>query len=249
MKVSIITPAYNAENYIFKTYNFIRQQTHMDWEWLVTDDQSTDNTLSILNDLSKSDIRVRVYTNSKNSGAALSRNNSIKYVSGEFVAFLDSDDTWLPSKLSKQIEFMEKNSVDFSFTAYELISEDGNSLGKNVDTHLTEPVSYEEMLRKKATLGCSTVMIRRSAFDDISMPLIRTGQDYGLWLKLLKTGAKAYPLPEVLTQYRILPNSISRNKLKKAKRQWQIYREIEKLNLLKSFECFFFYAWRAVFRK
>ncbi|WP_305838815.1 hypothetical protein [Photobacterium leiognathi] len=81
------------------------------------------------------------------------------------------------------------------------------------------------------------------------MPLIRTGQDYGLWLKLLKTGKNAYKFNQVLTQYRILPNSISRNKIKKAKRQWQIYREIEKLPLLTSIECFCFYAYRAVFRK
>ena len=105
------------------------------------------------------------------------------------------------------------------------------------------------MLKKKATLGCSTVMLRRNAFDDITMPLLRTGQDYATWLKLLKTGQNAYPLIDVLTQYRILPNSISRNKVKKAKRQWQIYREVEKLSLYKSAVSFCFYAWRAVFRK
>ncbi|MGY0650206.1 MAG: glycosyltransferase family 2 protein, partial [Paraglaciecola chathamensis] len=87
------------------------------------------------------------------------------------------------------------------------------------------------------------------AFPDIQMPLLRTGQDYATWLKLLRAGAKAFVIPEPLTGYRILPNSISRNKVKKAKRQWQIYREVEGLRFFKSLECFLFYAWRAVFRK
>jgi teichuronic acid biosynthesis glycosyltransferase TuaG len=105
------------------------------------------------------------------------------------------------------------------------------------------------MLKKRATLGCSTVMLRKSGFEDISMPLIRTGQDYATWLKLLKTGNEAYLLNDVLTSYRIRPNSISRNKFKKAKRQWQIYRELEQLPMLKSLVCFCNYVWRAVFRK
>ena len=249
MKVSIITPSYNSEEWIEFTYKTLLNQTYTDFEWIVTDDCSTDYSCEIINRLSREDQRITLFKNPINAGAAVSRNNSIAHAIGDFIAFIDSDDIWLPDKLEKQIKFMEDNNIDFSFTAYELVDEKGNPIGQKVDTHLTGPVSYEDMLRKKATLGCSTVMLRRSAFDDISMPLIRTGQDYGLWLKLLKTGVKAYPIPEVLTQYRILPNSISRNKVKKAKRQWQIYREIEKLALLKSIECFCFYAWRAVFRK
>ncbi|MFA0075117.1 glycosyltransferase family 2 protein [Vibrio cyclitrophicus] len=249
MLISIITPSFNSENLIQETYKHIVNQSYDCWEWIVTDDCSSDKTLDILESLAKDDHRISVFKNNKNSGAAVSRNNSIKKAKGDFIAFIDSDDLWLSDKLEKQVTFMLNCGVDFSFTAYELINENGDSKGKKVDTHLITPISYEDMLRKKATLGCSTVMLRRSAFDDISMPLIRTGQDYGLWLKLLKTGTLAYPMTEVLTQYRILPNSISRNKLKKSKRQWQIYRKIEKLPLFKSIECFCFYAWRAVFRK
>ncbi|MBY8082152.1 glycosyltransferase [Vibrio fluvialis] len=249
MLLSIITPSYNSSDLIVETYGAINAQSLSNFEWLITDDCSSDITFYLLKNLACNDERIKIFRNRVNSGAAVSRNNSISNASGDFVAFIDSDDLWLPDKLEKQVRFMEENNIDFSFTAYELIDEQGNPTGQKVDTHLTGPVSYEDMLRKKATLGCSTVMLRRSAFEDISMPLIRTGQDYGLWLKLLKTGVKAYPMPEVLTQYRILPNSISRNKVKKAKRQWQIYREIEKLPLLKSIECFCFYAWRAVFRK
>lgn len=247
--ISIISASYNCDSIIRDTYFSLDEQTCSDWSWFITDDSSFDQTYQVLKEISITDSRVKVFRNNVNSGAAFSRNNSLFFIDGDFIAFIDSDDLWLPDKLEKQIKFMNDNNIDFSFTAYELIDENGNKIGKQVDTHLTGPVSYEDMLRKKATLGCSTVMLRRSAFDDISMPLIRTGQDYALWLKLLKTGVKAYPMPEVLTQYRILPNSISRNKFKKAMRQWQIYREIEKLPLLKSIECFCFYAWRAVFRR
>jgi len=139
--------------------------------------------------------------------------------------------------------------IDFSFTAYTLIDHRGESIGKTVDATQAGFFTYEDMLRKKATLGCSTVMLRRNAFSDITMPLLRTGQDYATWLKLLKSGKNAYLLSEVLTCYRIMPNSISRNKIKKAKRQWQIYREVESLPFIKAVTCFTFYAWRALFRK
>ena len=249
MLISIITPTYNSQEEIEETYLSIKSQTYSNWEWLVTDDCSEDDTFNILNELSANDERIKIFRNKNNLGAAHSRNNSIVHSSGDYLAFIDSDDLWLPSKLENQLSFMVGNDVDFSFTAYELINEDGLKFGKIVDSHLNSPVYYEDMLRKKATLGCSTVMLRKSAFNDLSMPLIRTGQDYALWLKLLKAGGGAHVLNSVLTQYRILPDSISRNKFKKAKRQWEIYRKIENLGLLKSLECFFFYAWRAVFRK
>ncbi|TMO69955.1 glycosyltransferase family 2 protein [Pseudoalteromonas aurantia] len=248
MKVSIITPAYNSERYILNTYESIKNQTYTDWEWLVTDDCSTDNTLSLLKELAKEDCRVRVFRNPENSGAALSRNNSINHAIGDFLAFIDSDDLWLSSKLEKQLAFMG-NNIAFSFTAYELIDAAESRLNKSVDSTQKGSFSYQDMLRKKATLGCSTVMLRRQRFNDISMPLIRTGQDYALWLKLLKTGENAHILNDVLTQYRILPDSISRNKIKKSRRQWQIYRDIENLGFIESIINFCFYAHRAVFRK
>lgn len=246
--VSIITATYNSENLIQKTYESLQLQSHKNWEWVITDDCSSDGTFQLINEMANSDKRISVYKNQVNSGAAVSRNKSLKHSAGEYIAFIDSDDVWLPNKLEKQLEFMGKE-IDFSFTAYELINEDGRALNQKVDASQYGAFSYNDMLMKKATLGCSTVMLRRSAFDDITMPLLRTGQDYATWLKLLKTGVNAHLFNEVLTCYRIMPDSISRNKFKKAKRQWQIYREVEKLPLIKSAICFSFYAWRAVFRK
>lgn len=245
--VSIITPTFNSSKFIKDTYTSILSQTVTDWEWLVTDDCSTDDTWSILRGFAESDERVKIVRNEKNSGAAVTRNRSLSRINGEYIAFIDADDIWKPEKLQVQLSFMD-NRIDFSFTAYEIISENGNTLDKFVDLHHLGEFTYEDMLRKKATMGCSTVILRRSAFEGLQMPLIRTGQDYAFWLKLLRTGKKAHLLNKPYTKYRIVNNSISRNKVKKAKRQWQVYREIENLNLFKSAECFFFYAFRAVFR-
>ena len=214
----------------------------------MTDDDSVDSTFNILTDIAQADSRVKPHKNTHNNGAAITRNNSLARAEGNYIAFVDADDTWLPGKLQTQHDIMKKGKHKFTFTAYSIMDEAGNSLNRTVDTQQLHPISYSDMLRKKATIGCSTVMLDRTAFVDISMPPIRTGQDYALWLKLLKTGACAFPINTPLTKYRIHPNSISRNKLNKARRQWQIYRECEQLSIFTSIECFCFYAVRAVFR-
>jgi glycosyltransferase involved in cell wall biosynthesis len=246
--VSIITPSYNSSEYITKTYEALERQTHSNWEWLVTDDCSGDNTYEILRKLSMQDARVKPVRNSINMGAACSRNVSLERVTGQYIAFIDSDDLWLESKLENQIQFMGSD-IDFSFTAYSVINKDGCPTGKLVDANRSGSFSYKDMLKKSATLGCSTVMLRRSAFDDVTTPPIRTGQDYALWLKLLKRGGCAHILGMPLTCYRITPNSLSRNKVKKALRQWSIYRDIECISLIRSVYYFAFYIWRAVFRR
>ncbi|HDN3181726.1 glycosyltransferase family 2 protein [Escherichia coli] len=249
--VSIIMPAYNSQYTIKDTIQSVLKQTYPNWELLITDDLSSDSTPKIIKKFAAQDPRIKLYSNPVNSGAAVSRNNSLKNANGEFIAFLDSDDLWEASKLEKQILWMLKNpNITFSFTAYQLIDEHGNKLKKIIDFQ-GDNVSfgYHDMLFKKATLGCSTVILKKDAFDDIKMPLIRTGQDYALWLKLLKSCERCYLYNEVLTQYRVMPNSISRNKIKKAKRQWEIYRKIEGLPLVYSVICFISYGWRAIFRR
>lgn len=249
LKVSIITATFNSLPYIKETYDSIRAQTFSNWEWLVTDDCSSDGTYEYLKQLASSDTRILVERNSVNSGAAVSRNVSLSKSSGDYIAFIDSDDIWFPEKLQYQLEFMDVNNLDFTFTPYETINESSVPFNRYIDANQAGPVNYHDMLKKKATLGCSTVILRRSAIKDLSMPLLRTGQDYALWLKILKQGIKAYPCDKVLMKYRIVSTSISRNKFRKAARQWQIYRKIERLSLIDSCFCFAFYAWRAVFRK
>lgn len=246
--ISIITPTYNSVPHIQQTVAAIQAQTYPHWELLISDDASSDQTAACIKSMAASDPRIRLFELPRNGGAATARNHSIQHATGEFIAFCDADDVWLPAKLEQQLAFMG-DSIDFSFTAYELVDEHGTPLQTVVDGTQSGSFSYDDMLRKKATMGCSTVLLRRRAFEDLTMPLIRTGQDYALWLKLLKTGARAFVLPRILTQYRILPHSISRNKIKKAKRQWQIYRQFEHLSLITAVHCFLFYAWRAIFRR
>lgn len=248
--ISIITPTFNSSSTIQSVYDSLLKQSYTNWEWVVTDDCSDDDTISILSSIAKNDSRVRVFINNINSGAAVSRNNSIKNAKGDYIAFIDSDDLWFPEKLEYQLRFMISNMFSFSFTAYEIIDENGMSINKIIDLQGDNLCfSYDDMLKKKATLGCSTVMLKVRDFTELSMPLIRTGQDYALWLKLLKGGVKAHLYNGVMTKYRLMPGSISRNKIKKAARQWQIYRKIERLNLIFSFYCFLNYSYRAFFRR
>lgn len=248
--VSIITASFNSEKYISKTIESVINQSYKNWELLITDDYSTDHTIEIIESYSKKDSRIKFFKLTKNSGAAVARNNSINNSKGKYIAFIDSDDLWEMNKLNEQLFFMKDNNIHFSFTAYKIIDDNGNSTGKTVDSSQTGSFSYKDMLAKKATLGCSTVMLNKKAFKDLlNIPLLRTGQDYAFWLKLLKnTNQEAFILPIAFTQYRINPKSISRNKLKKAKRQWVIYRNNENLNFVTSLYYFCFYAFRAVFR-
>ncbi|WP_421504939.1 glycosyltransferase family 2 protein [Erwinia rhapontici] len=248
-KISIITATFNSSQFIDELAGCIFNQSYENWEWLIVDDCSTDDTVEHLRQLESKDERIKVFVNKVNSGAAVTRNVALANATGDYLAFVDSDDLWYPEKLQKQLGFMSENNYLFSFTAYSLITEAGEEKSVFIDlNNKKNSFDYDDMLCKKATLGCSTVMIKKNIIDDLRMPLLRTGQDYAFWLKILNENKRAYLLKESLTQYRIVANSISRNKFKKAARQWQIYRKVEGLTLLKSMYCFVNYAYRAVFR-
>tara|TARA_B100000767_G_C19765737_1_gene537413 strand:+ start:2217 stop:2984 length:768 start_codon:yes stop_codon:yes gene_type:complete len=248
--ISIITPSYNSAEYIEETIQSVLNQTYEKWELILVDDFSYDNTVSIIESFISLDSRIKLIKNTENKGAAFTRNTAISESKYSYLAFLDSDDIWVKEKLEKQFFFMKSNKIAFSFSGFDIIDKIGNFTGKSVDTSQKGAFSYEDMLLKKATLGCSTVMLNRSKFNGLmNIPSIRTGQDYAFWLKLLKnTDEKAHVISLPLTKYRITPNSISRNKIKKARRQWFIYRNIEHLSFLKSCFCFCFYVFRAIFK-
>ncbi|AAZ24772.1 glycosyltransferase [Colwellia psychrerythraea] len=247
--VSIIMATYNSEKFLRETLDSICCQTYGNWELIITDDSSTDNTSDILRDYSERYNNIFYSINEVNQGAAISRNKCISQAKGMYIAFIDSDDLWAHNKLEKHIHFIAEHNSAISFTSYELMNENGIPLGKYVDANIPPVLTYNDMLRKKATIGCSTVILSSKLVGEFKMPLLRTGQDYATWLLLLKKVEVAHHFPKVLTKYRVCKNSISRNKFKKAKRQWQIYREVEKLPFYESIVCFCFYAWRAVFRK
>jgi len=245
--ISIITPAYNCQSFIIETYQSLKNQTLSDWEWLITEDSSTDDTRKIIAELAQEDARIKVSYASTNSGAAISRNRSIDRAGGEFIAFIDSDDTWFPEKLERQMMFMGE-SIDFSFTAYRIVNVSGQPTGKEIDLTSSSTVGYRDMLNKKATIGCSTVVLRRSMIGNLRMPKIKTSQDYAYWLSILKRDTRAHLLPEVLTSYRIHNGSLSRNKFIKAKQQWSIYRDIEGISLIRAIPFFVSYAYQALTR-
>ena len=248
--VTIITPSFNSEKHISLTIESIIKQTYENWKLIIIDDFSKDNSVNVIKSYIFEDDRIQLIQNPSNRGAAFSRNVGLSESKSDYIAFLDSDDLWEKDKLKKQLFFMKDNNFSFSFTGYSIVNDLGEFKGETVDTKQKGSFSYKDMLAKKATLGCSTVMLSKKSFEGLlSMPLLRTGQDYAFWLKLLKnTTQKAHILPIALTQYRINPDSISRNKLKKAKRQWTIYRNNENLSFVKSLYYFCFYAFRAIFR-
>ncbi len=236
--VSIITPSFNNISVIKETYESIFSQSYKNWEWIVTDDCSTDGTYEYLLDLAKHDSRINVYKNDVNSGAGFSRNNSIKKSRGRFIAFLDSDDLWFPDKLEKQISFMLKNNVELSYTNYQKFSSKGD-MGIVTPPKVT---SYNELLYSNV-IGCLTAIYDSEKLGKRYMPLIRKRQDMGLWLNILKDIPNAYCLPENLAKYRV-DTGMTQNKLTVLGYQWQFYREVVGLGLIKSICTFAIYAYR-----
>lgn len=236
--VTVITPTYNSQKFIRQTYESLSKQTYKNWEWIVVDDCSIDSTIEILSKIALSDNRVKIYSNPVNSGAAVSRNKAIEVAKGEFIAFLDSDDMWLDTKLEAQLKFMIANDVAFSYMPYQVVNELGNKVGaRSVPSRL----NYTSLL-KKPSIGCLTAMYSVKFLGKRYMPLIRKRQDLGLWLSILKTIDYAYAVDYELAQYRVHNGSISSNKFSAAKFTWDLYRNIEKMNLLKATYYFSFYA-------
>ncbi|WP_242035121.1 glycosyltransferase family 2 protein [Mesobacillus harenae] len=241
--VSIITPVYKAEEFIEQTINSVQSQTYTNWEMILVDDLSPDNSKQIIDRISEKDNRVRLIQLEKNSGAAIARNTAIENSNGKYIAFLDSDDLWQPEKLERQVQFMLENNIEFSFTGYEIMKEDGTKTGKIV--HVPQEINYNGLL-KNTIIGCLTVMLDKHAIGKIEMVNIRTRQDFVLWLDILKRGHIAYGIDEPLAYYRKVEGSISSNKIKTAKRNWKVYREIEGLPLPKAIYCFCGYAYNAL---
>lgn len=242
--VSIITPAYNAERFIGETIESALKQTYANWEMIIVDDCSQDETVSIVKKYMERDNRIRLVELEKNSGSAIARNTAMDHAKGRYFAFLDSDDLWLPEKLEKQVAFMESKNIAFSFTRYERVREDGTETG--MISKVPPVVTYEDLM-KQCVIGCLTVMLDREKIGELRMVNIRTRQDYAFWLKILRNGFLAYGLPEILAHYRLVENSISSNKVQAAKRNWYVYRQIEKQSLGKALWYFSNYAFRSVY--
>ena len=244
--VSIVIPVYNASKYICDTIDSILNQTYDNYEIILVNDCSSDNSIELIKKYE--DKRIKLINNKENSGAAISRNNGIKTAKGRFICFLDADDLWEKEKLEKQVKFMLDNNIAFSFTGYEFADSDGKPNGKKV--YVPSKINYKKAL-KNTTIWTSTVMFDMTKLnkEDIYMPNVRRGQDTATWWKVLKKVNYAYGLNEILSYYRRSDNTLSSNKLKALKRTWYLYRKIEKLNIFYSAYNFIFYIFNAVRRR
>lgn len=194
--VSIIMPSYNTASFIEETIQSVLNQTYTYWELIIVDDCSTDNTDEVLENIK--DSRIRYFKNNKNSGAAVSRNKALREAKGQWIAYLDSDDLWMPEKLEKQIHFMETNGYAFSYTNYEEIDVNGNKTGVSI----TGPKKITKTgMFNYCWPGCLTVMFDANKIGLIQIEDIKKNNDYAMWLKVCRK-ADCFLLDETLGQYR-----------------------------------------------
>jgi teichuronic acid biosynthesis glycosyltransferase TuaG len=230
--VSIIMPTYNSARFVRRAIESVMRQTCSCWELLVVDDCSSDDTVAIIEALAAHDNRIKPCHLDSHKGAAGARNEAIVKATGEYIAFLDSDDCWLPEKLEKQIAFMRKTGSCFSYTASQRICDDSDSPGgRSYIVKVPQQVCYRDIL-KFNSITCSSVLIDARAVGRPRMPEIRMSEDFALWLQILKEFEYAHGLDEVCVLYMVRRGSVSFNKVIAAFYVWRVYREVEKLKLL-----------------
>ena len=244
--VSIITPCYNSDSFLEETILSVISQTYNNWELILVDDVSSDNTRDIIRKYSNQDTRIRYVFLQKNTGVSNARNQGILNANGRYLAFLDSDDLWMPEKLELQLSFMKKNNYIFSYTAYSLISQEGKNMSKIINA--VNNLDYASYL-KNTVIGCLTVMLDRNKTGNFFFPALKISEDMACWVLLMKNGSKAYALNKSLSFYRVKKNSLSSNKIEAAIYVWKVYRDVEKLSLFYSLWCFFFYAFNSILRR
>jgi teichuronic acid biosynthesis glycosyltransferase TuaG len=210
---------------------------------IIVDDASCDGSCEYIQALIADDERIKLIALTSNVGAAEARNRALEVAKGRYIAFLDSDDIWLPMKLERQLKYMQHYQYAFTFTGYTPFSEDGSE--EYTPIHIPPVLDYASYC-KNTIIGCLTVIIDRSVVGDFRMPNIKSSHDMALWLFLMRRGFKAYGLDEVLAKYRVVSSSNTAKKYKAAADVWRVYRDIEKLGLLKSSWYFINYALNAI---
>lgn len=228
--VSIITPMYNSEKYVGRTIESVLSQTYKEWEMIIVNDGSIDNSVKIVEKYADKDSRINLI-NQPNGGCASARNNALRNASGRYVCFLDSDDLWEPDFLSSQVEFLKEKNAAFVYSSHKRIDDDDNEI--LVPFIVPERLIYTNLL-KTCSISTLTVVIDLNKVGNISFNEYYEVEDYALWLDLLKEINCAYGNKKILASYRIRKGSRSRNKYKITKSQFVIYYKKEKLGLLRS---------------
>ena len=229
--VSIIIPSYNSEQFIAITIRSVINQTYKDWELIIVDDASADNTCNIVLDFCQKDKRIKLIKELKNCGTGVARNTAIKVAQGNYIAFLDSDDIWKPNKLEKQLAVMKSSKAAICFSSYELINEQGETLNKLVEA--LPKLSYQKQL-KCNYIGNLTGIYNANMLGKIYMPEIKKRQDWIMWLSAIKKGGPALGIKESLAYYRVRKDSISSNKLNLITYNFNVYRKALGFGFIKS---------------
>lgn len=235
--VSIITPSYNCAKFIGECIESIQAQTYKNWEMLITDDCSTDNSRDIILQYVNRDSRIKLYTLEKNSGAGVARNRSISEAQGRYIAFCDCDDRWYPEKLEKQLVFMARGDYSLTYTSYDTCDENGNIVGY---VRCLPFLNYRKILRDNG-IGCLTAIYNAETIGKHYMPSIRKRQDWCLWIEIIKKIGVAYGLQEPLSLYMVRSGSISSNKIEMLKHNFNVYHKVLKYNKLFSAMILTFY--------
>ncbi len=244
--ISIITPCYNSVNFISQAIDSVIAQTYTDWEMIVVDDNSRDNSPDIIQEYCRKDARIRYIRTERPSGSpTLPRNIGLKHARGRYIAFLDSDDLWLPTKLEKQLLLFQEDKVAIVYSNYEKISEDGKRDNRNIIA--PSQVDYKTLL-KGNVMGCLTVMydsekVGKRFFNYIGH------EDYAVWLAILKEGYIAKNTNTVTALYRVRRQSVSSNKWDVLSWQWNIYVNVEKTGIPMAVFYFVNYAVRAFLKR
>mgnify|MGYP003307884766 CR=1 FL=1 len=243
--VSVIMPAYNAEQFIAEAISSVIAQSVSDWELIVVDDNSQDGTCQIVTEMMGKDSRIQLIVNEENVGAARTRNRGLEMCRGRYVALLDSDDYWYPQFLEKLVYCANKTNADICYCSYSLIDESGNPVCN--DFIVPEQTDFQQSMIR-SVISCSTVLLTKQIAQNHRFPVDVYHEDIALWFTLLRDGAVARGVPEVLAAYRQRENSRAANKLTSACRRWVIYRKHLKLPFAQSIKLMIQYAYYGVIK-
>lgn len=236
--VSVIIPFYNTEKYLEESINSVISQTYINWELFLVDDASTDSSITIARKYEAQDKRIKVLPLEFNKGKADAINYALDFVGGQYIAFLDGDDIWMPTKLERQIEFMKNGGYPIGSTSYTQFYDKTGNEGRLFKA--LEKVDYKRMLLD-CPVGNSTVIYDASIIGIQKVPNIRKRSDDALWLQILRITPYIWGVNEVLMKYRIREASLSSKKMSLIKYHWKLYRSIEKMNIFSS--CFHIFYW------
>ena len=228
-EVSIITPCYNSSKFLQQTIDSVLNQTFTDWEWLITDDKSTDHSVEIINKVD--DERIKLTVAEKNGGAGHARNLSLEKASGRFITFLDADDFWEPNFLEEMVSFMKKENAELAYSNYSRCDE--NLIPKIEDFKADKNVTFNNLL-KTCRLSLLSSMYDSQRVGKEFFPERSKREDHVMWLNLLKKIPVGKPLPKTMAKYRMHASSISRKKTNIMLDQYLVYKDYMNFSTLKS---------------